>query len=212
MSFVLEKPVTQEPPHYAPTIRSVVAVVAALLAVFCLLYGLSFPGFPLWAAGWGVIAAAAAATLVVASGIRAGVTNQSKGRSALTLVVVVLLFAAGVVAAKQDDGGRLADRWTVSQAAFEREVQTAGVPVTVEGSEDSGYFEKYPGNCPGRIGKFRIIECRSLDGGYLYLQAQGAITDDSGIVYLPSDAESEWRTNERMTPLGGPWWSWTCHC
>ena len=95
------------------------------------------------------------------------------------------------------------------QAASESEVQTAGNPVPVESSYDSGYFDKYPGNCPARIGKFRIIECRSLDGGYLYLQAQGAITDDSGIVYLPADAESEWRTTERLTPLGGPWWSWT---
>ena len=71
---------------------------------------------------------------------------------------------------------------------------------------------------PGRllagasIGKFRIIECHTIDGGYLYLQAQGAITDDSGIVYLPADAESQWRTTERMTSLGGPWWSWTCRC
>jgi len=88
MSSVLEKPVMQESRHYAPTVRSAVAVAAALLAVFCLLYGLSFPGFPLWAAGWGVIAAATSATLVVASGIRAVVTGRSRGRSALMLVLV----------------------------------------------------------------------------------------------------------------------------
>src|SRR6187200_1763937 len=101
MSSVLEKPVMQESRHYAPTVRSAVAVAAALLAVFCLLYGLSFPGFPLWAAGWGVIAAATSATLVVASGIRAVVTGRSRGRSALMLVLVTPLFAAGVVVAKQ---------------------------------------------------------------------------------------------------------------
>ena len=34
MSSVLEKPVMQESRHYAPTVRSAVAVAAALLAVF----------------------------------------------------------------------------------------------------------------------------------------------------------------------------------
>ena len=191
-------------------VRSAVAVTAASLAVFCLLYGISLPGFPLWAAGWGVIAAATSATLVVASGIRALVTGRSPVRPALTLVLVALIFAAGVVMAKQDDGARLAARWAASQTAFESAVQTAG-PVPVRESYDSGYFGPYPGTCPAFIGKFRIIECHTVDGGYLF-QTEGAITDDSGIVYLPADAESQWRATEPMTSLGGPWWSWTCHC
>ncbi|HEY5785106.1 MAG TPA: hypothetical protein VIT65_10050 [Microlunatus sp.] len=207
----MHKPVRQETPHYAPTVRSALAVAAAILADFCLLYGLSFPGFPFWAAGWGMIAAATSATLVVASGIRALVIGRSKGRSALTLFLVALLLTAGVAVAKHDDGTRMAARWTASQAAFESEVQTAG-PVPVMEKYDSGHFSRYPGTCPAAIGKFRIIECHTIDGGYLYLQAQGAITDDSGIVYLPADAESQWRTTERMTSLGEPWWSWTCHC
>ena len=59
-----------------------------------------------------------------------------------------------------------------------------------------------------------IAECRSVDGGYLFLQSQGALTDDSGIVYLPEAARatSTWWSTETMTPLGGPWWSWTCGC
>ena len=64
------------------------------------------------------------------------------------------------------------------------------------------------------IGGFSITECRSIDEGYLFLQAQGAVTDDSGIVYLPAGttARSDWGSVEAMTPLGGPWWSWTCSC
>ena len=46
------------------------------------------------------------------------------------------------------------------------------------------------------------------------MQTQGALTDDSGIVYLPAGtpSRSEWGSTETMTPLGGPWWSWTCYC
>ena len=113
--------------------------------------------------------------------------------------------------AKQDDGTRLADRWAASQSAFETEVLTAG-HVPVKDPNDLDYFGRYPGSCPAFIGKFRIVECRAIDGGYLYLQAQGAISDDSGIVYLPVSAESEWRTTEKMTSLVGPWWAWTCRC
>ena len=109
MSLLVEKPVVQEPPRTAPRMRSAAAVGAALLAVYCLLYGLSFPGFPLWAAGWALIAAAVAVSLVVASAVRALRDNRSKRRSALTLAVVGLVLAAGVATAEQDDGGRLAD-------------------------------------------------------------------------------------------------------
>lgn len=38
--------------------------------------------------------------------------------------------------------------------------------------------------------------------------------DDSGVVYLPEatrPGSTGWST-ETMTPLGGPWWSWTCRC
>src|SRR5918997_371412 len=105
----LGTPVASVPRRYGP-LRSAVAVAAASLAVFCLLHGLSFPGFPVWSAGWGVSAAVVAVTLVIASAVRAVVGARSRRRSALTLVVVTLLLVAGVVAAEQDDGARLADR------------------------------------------------------------------------------------------------------
>ena len=91
---------------------------------------------------------------------------------------------------------------------------TAGSPPPVGSSDDAGYFGRYPGPCPARIGEFRINECRSLDGGYLFLQAQGALTDDSGLLYLPGGpaASADWLSEETVAPLGGPWWSWTCYC
>ena len=66
-------------------------------------------------------------------------------------------------------------------------------------SLDSGDSRAYPGVCPVSIGEFSVTECRSIDGGYLFLQAQGALTDDSGIVYLPAGttARSDWGVRRR---------------
>ena len=50
--------------------------------------------------------------------------------------------------------------------------------------------------------------------GYLFLQAPDAVTDSSGIAYLPEGFHPERTGLSRrdLTPLGGPWWGWTCHC
>ena len=90
-------------------------------------------------------------------------------------------------------------------------MRTVGVPGTVG---DRRHVRPCPGACPVRLGELSIAGCRSVDGGYLFLQAQGALTDDSGIVYLPEAARptSTWSSTETMTSLGGPWWSWTCGC
>ena len=141
-------------------------------------------------------------------------TGRGRLHAAVVLALVTLLFGAGVMAARSDDRGRLQARWADSQSAFEQEVRTAGDPVPVETPFDSGYFATYPGACPVRMGRFRIVDCRSINGGFLFLQAQGALTDGSGIVYLPArkGPRSKWWNIEAMTPLGGPWWSWTCYC
>jgi len=214
MSAVLDEAVSQQSRPLGPVVRLAVAVAAAGLAVACLLSGLSYPGFPIDTAVCGVLAAVTSVVLVVDSGVRARVTGLGRARAVVVLGLVTLLFAAGVVAAQSDDGSRLRNRWAASQPAFEQEVRTAGNPIQVESSFDSGYFAPYLGACPGRIGEFSIIDCRTIDGGFLFLQTQGALTDDSGIVYLPAGtpSRSEWGSTETMTPLGGPWWSWTCYC
>jgi len=158
-----------------------VALTAAGLAVACLLSGLSYPGFPIDIAACGVLAAVTSVVLVVVSGIRARVTGLGRARAVVALGLVTLLFAAGVVAAQRDDGSRLRTRWASSQHAFEREVRTAGDSIQVESSFDSGYFAPYLGSCPGRIGEFSIIDCRAIDGGFLFLQAQGRSPTTPGL-------------------------------
>lgn len=214
MSVRLNNSDTTDKRATGPTVRSVVALLAAGAAVFCLLFGLSYPGFPMATAAWGVLAAAVAVTLVVASGLRAVMNRRGHVRAGVMLTLVALVLTGGVVAAQHDDGAQLAGRWENSQAAFEAEVAAVGMVPPVTDRDDDGYFDRYPGACPRRLGDLRVVECRSLDGGYLFLQAQNALTDDSGIMYLPGGpkAAAEWLVDETVVPLGGPWFSWTCYC
>lgn len=64
------------------------------------------------------------------------------------------------------------------------------------------------------IGRFVIKECLAVANGYLFLQRPDAVTDTSGIAYLPYGNQPE-RTGlypAGITALGGPWWAWTCNC
>ena len=192
-------------------VRSAVALVAAGVAVFCLLLGLSYPGFPFATAAWGVLAATVSLTLVVASGLRAVMTRRGYVRAGVMLTSVAVMFTGGVVAAKQEDGALLAGRWARAQAAFEAEVAAVGTVPPVKGGDDAGYFDGYPKACPSRLGGFRIVKCSALDGGYLFLQSSGGEYRPSGILYLPGGAAPKW-VDETVVPLGGPWFSWTCYC
>ena len=189
----------------------VVASAAAVLAVVAPLSGLSYPGFPIDAAAGAAAATGVSLTVAVVLAVRARRSGRRRLRATVVLAVVAVVLTGGVVAARADDGRRLQARWTASQGAFEQEVSTVGVPVL---SQTSDTFAPYPGACPVRLGELGVAGCRSIDGGYLFPQVQGALTDDSGIVYLPevTRAAPTWWSTETMTPLGGPWWSWTCGC
>jgi len=100
-------------------------------------------------------------------------------------------------------------RWAQSLAAFENQVATLGPP-----GPGPHLRSKISGPCPARIGSFRIAECNALDHGYLFVQAQDAVTDVSGILYVPDGRRpaSTGLDSSGFTALGGPWWAWTCYC
>ena len=207
----MDSPVARRPGGLGLAPGPVVASGAAVLAVACLLSGLSYPGFPIDVAACAVLAATVSVVVAIALAVRALGSGHRRLRAAVVLAVVTVVLVAGILAARADDGRRLQARWAASQVAFEQEVLAAGVPA------QSAAFDsvaRYPGACPVRIGELGIAECRPVDGGYLFLQSQGALTDDSGIVYLPEAAHptSTWWSTEPMIPLGGPWWAWTCGC
>lgn len=212
MSVLLTEPDTRDKTAAGPVIRSVIALMAAGAAVFCLLSGLSSPGFPFTTAAWGVLAALVSVALVLSSGVRAVMNGRGHARAGVMLVLVAVTFTGGVVAAEQDDGALLAARWANSRAAFEAEVAALGTVPPVA-AEDVGYSDGHPEACPSRLGDFPIDRCSSVDGGYLFHQAPAADTDHAAILYLPGPpkAPEEW-VDETVTPLDGPWYSWVCYC
>jgi hypothetical protein len=213
MSGLVTEPDTKDKTEAGPVIRSGIALMAAGAAVFCLLSGLSYPGFPFTTASWGVLAALVSVVLVLSSGVRAVMNSRGYARAGVMLALVAVIFTGGVVAAKQDDGALLAARWANSRAAFEAEVAALGPVPPVKAGVGVGYTDAYPRACPSRLGDFPIDRCSSFDGGYLFHQAPAADTDHAGILYLPGPPKGpeEW-VDETVAPLGGPWYSWVCYC
>lgn len=173
----------------------------ALAPGAAVVWGLSFPGF--------LMASAAHVLLAVAGFVLVAVRATAWRRSPAVLAVTALVLIGGLMIALGAGQAPLRTRWAASADAFETTV--ANLPPVPVGSAADGY-DSYPGTCPGWIGQFRIERCWTIDHGYVFLQAQDAVTDDSGIVYLPSGPGTSTFSNEDLTPLGGPWWAWTCRC
>ncbi len=82
---------------------------------------------------------------------------------------------------------------------------------------DRATFTRFPGECPAAIGAYAIVECRAFEGGFLFLQQENAITDDSGIAWLPEGLRPQRPDGQGLSPSGfthldGPWYAWSCFC
>ena len=188
-----------------------VPVGLAALAGVLLLWGRSYPGFPMAVALVALLCALAALVLVLVGASRArGVV------AAVAVVAVAVTLACGVAAGTLVGLRPLQLRWSASASDFEAYVAGLPAPATFVPSLDGPAFHPFPSpaGCPARLGRVTLGECRSVDGGYLFLQAPDALTDSSGIAYLPAgnDPARTGLGTSDLTPLGGPWWSWTCHC
>jgi hypothetical protein len=93
-------------------------------------------------------------------------------------------------------------------------VESFGPPPAAQASENNGTFSAVSSPCPPGLGSISLSECLAVDHGYLFLQAPNAVTDSSGIAYLPegNNPDTTGLSHRDLTSLGGPWWSWTCHC
>jgi hypothetical protein len=200
---------TTATPRRGQWVFAVAAVLTAVGAAALLLWGLSYPGFPVSVTGLVLLCACLSVASAVAWAVRGHRPGRAVLRAAGAVVAVAALLTSGAVVAESSDGWPLRDRWAASRAAFEAEVVTAGPPDSSERSEDAGPVGRYPGSCPPRIGKYRVSECEFVDGGHLFRQAPDALTDDSGILY--QSGLGSW-ADDAVVALGGPWWSWTCSC
>jgi hypothetical protein len=182
--------------------------VSALPAVI-VVRGLSYPGFPMASAALLLINAVILMLLWIRWGKRV-----VQWRTAWVLPVTGIILMAGIGAAASTGDAPLHARWAASSAAFEAEVAVLGPPIASDNEHDGAHFGDLPGLCPSMIGRFAIGECVAVHNGYLFLQTPDAVTDSSGIAYLPygNQPESTGLYADGLTALGGPWWAWTCNC
>ena len=190
--------------------RRTMAMLTTSLALFAaaiLLFATAYQGIP-YSTPLFALAASVVAFVVA-------LRPSPRGRrSVAALVAVVLVIGSGVVGTRLVGHSLLHMRWSASASEFEAVVAALPTP-QVFSADRSASFRPFPSSdCPAMIGQMPIDGCRSLNGGYLFLQAPDAITDDSGIVYLPggNDPMTAGLSLADVTALGGSWWSWTCHC
>ena len=187
-------------------VTAIVAVGLAMVGCALLGWGRSSPGFPVDVA---VVMLLCAVTAVV-------VAATSRARAVATTAVVMVALGLGVATAALRGDRLLQARWSASTSDFEAYVAQLPPPSAYAHGGEGATFHSLPADapCPARLGEFRLGECVSLDSGYLFLQASSAVTDSSGIAYLPAgnDAARTGLDGRDLTPLGGAWWSWTCHC
>jgi hypothetical protein len=191
---------------------TVLAGLSTLPAV-TVVWALSFPGFPT-AAVWLLLLEVAVLTLLWVRRGKPLSQPQAARPISWMLPVAATILIGGLAMATTSGDAALHARWASSSAAFDAEVAALGTPRQLDAAYEVGQFVDLPGSCPTQIGRFAVGDCLAVHEGYLFLQAQNAVTDSSGIAYLPSGNRPALTglNPADLTALGGPWWAWTCHC
>jgi hypothetical protein len=194
-------------------LRAAAAIAAAAVTGACLLWGLTYPGYPMDVAVVVLLGAVTSLVLAASWGSRARRAGRSRWGSAAVPAVVSLLLAAAAATAGLAGEAPLRVRWAASQEEFDSHVTALGAPGAGSGADGSGSFSPLA-SCPTMLGSYPISRCVALDQGYLFLQTGNPVTDDSGFAYLPggTSPEAAGLDPDSMTPLGGPWWTWSCYC
>lgn len=201
------------------------ALLVGLLVVTLALLGwtVSFPGLPFSWVGLSLLSCVASFVLTIV------VLRQRVNRIHPVLVVgiVVVSVALGVSVVTSSVPGAL--RFEASRSALEEVVvghDTLPASSFPEQSwsgpgepsfADRATFTDFPGECPALIGAYAIIDCRAFEGGFLFLQRENAVTDDSGIAWLPDGPRPQRPDGSGLGPSGfthldGPWYAWSCYC
>lgn len=181
---------------------------------YALMWTTSLPGIPV--AGVGLVGLFGFAAILL---WLVCVWRMSRS-SQLVVGILSVAMVVGSIAATAT-GTPLRARFGASAAAFEAVVADADAHFADLGEDRNP--ESFPIRCPTKIGQFRIAECVVIDGtkpprvsedashGYLFMQTWNALTDDSGIVYLP-DGVNAWSAWDKPRHLSGSWYSQTCGC
>lgn len=190
-------------------LRAAGLVLLGVAAAAVLLWAGSFPGWPLAA---GVVLS----TLVIASLLLvAGAEPPPAARWLRPAGVVVALAIAvgGGIAVERSAAAPLMVRFEQSRSAFDAAVAAAGpAPEQV-----TDHWLPFPGECPRQLGSYRISQCHAFAGGYMFLQERSAWGDEAGFAYAPNglpttEVDRGGLSSGGFTPLGGPWYAWSCNC
>jgi hypothetical protein len=191
----------------AGRLRFVLLVALLMITLAMLGWTVSFPGVPF---GWIALSLLSGVVCVV---LTVGLLRRHAGRVNPLLVLgsVVVTVALGVGVAVSDTPRSL--RFQASRPALER-VVAGHVPPSFADRET---FGRFPGECPPGIGAYAIVDCRAFPGGFLFLQRENAVTDDSGIAWIPDGPPRQGSGNFGLDPSGfthldGPWYVWSCYC
>lgn len=173
--------------------RWLLLVVLVVVSLALWAWTMSYAGVPFGWAGLAVLASLATGAFALA------LISQHPDEHSPLLVVGVVSLAVVLGVSLVASGAPRTLRFEASRPALERLV--ASRPTT---SLD----------CPGSVGMYGVAECRSIGDGYLFLQRENALTDDSGIAWLPGGPDDQRLTYNRheFTHLDGPWYRWTCGC
>lgn len=186
---------------------AVVGVGAGVVGV--LLWAASFPGWPL-AAGVVLSVLVVAATMIIMAPEPPPVARRLRP---LGVVIAVALALVGGVAVQQASAAVVGARFERSRPAFENAVAGAEpVPRTV-----SETWLPFAGECPERLGSYRVSACHAFTGGFMFLQQRSAWGDEAGFAYVP---DGLWTSPDGtkglpisgFTHLDGPWYAWSCGC
>jgi hypothetical protein len=176
----------------------IVPVLTSAALAAAISWTASFPGPPFAGLGLIILLGIVAVPLWMISTF-AWRMKATHRLAAVIVSVVLLASSVGLTVA----GMPLRIRFAASQAAFEAVVAKADAAPR----PPFGHLQSFPIRCPTSIGQFRISGCGfGPDGGYTFFQSWNAVTDDSGIAYLPN-GPTGWGHHTRQ--LVGPWYGWS---
>ncbi len=190
--------------------RRFVALVAVLVGTLVVLaWTVSYPGVPFSGVGLTLLGGSVSLVLAV-------LLLGRRDRVHPVLVVGAGTLAVALAVAVVVSGAPRTVRFEVSRPALERVVAGRAVPSAAD-VPDHATFAAFPGPCPVWIGAYDVVDCRAIEGGYLFLQRANAVTDDSGIAWLPGGPSAARPDGSGLGPdgfthLDGPWYRWTCGC
>ena len=119
----------------------------------------------------------------------------------LTIVGAVVVVITGILVSA---GIPFTARWSASESAFT--TYGAGLPSTV-GDGSTGVF---PGECPTRLGLFRIDGCYQAYSTYFLYDRTGSFLGRTGFALRPPGADLELKDGEQhytFEHLSGDWYS-----